>query len=132
MELLDTDTPIEVLRGNPRAVETFATQIVATTLGASAITAAELFHGAARSSDPPTRTAEVKTLLSQLEILPIDAAVAERFGVVKTDLQRQGQVIADFDLLIAATALVHAVTLVTHNTRDFIRIPGLVLDDWLR
>jgi tRNA(fMet)-specific endonuclease VapC len=132
MELLDTDTLIEVLRGNPSAVETFSTRTAATTLGASAITAAELFHGAARSSDPPTRTTEVKTLLSQLETLQVDGAVAERFGAIKTNLQRQGRVIADFDLLIAATALVHAVTLVTHNIRDFARIPGLVLDDWLR
>jgi tRNA(fMet)-specific endonuclease VapC len=70
--------------------------------------------------------------LSRLQILDVDEAIAARYGVLKADLQRQGQVIADFDLLIAATALVHGLKLVTHNRRDFERIPGLVLDDWLR
>jgi len=131
MYLVDTDTLIEVLRGNRQATAAFATHLTATTLNTSAITAAELYHGAARSSDPAKRSAEVSTLLTRTSVLPIDDRVAEHYGSVKSSLQRAGQVIADFDILIGATSLVHGLTLVTHNTRDFRRIHGLVLNDWL-
>ena len=63
--------------------------------------------------------------------IPVDETIAEQFGRLKASLQSAGQIVADFDLLIAATALVHTLQVVTHNTRHFNRIPGLALDDWL-
>jgi tRNA(fMet)-specific endonuclease VapC len=131
MYLLDSDTLIEVLRGNRNAAAAFSAHLATTTLSASAITSAELYHGAARSSDPARRAADVSSLFMRVAVIPIDEHIAERYGQVKAALQHAGQVIADFDILIGATALVHGLTLVTHNTRDFRRIPNLVLNDWL-
>jgi tRNA(fMet)-specific endonuclease VapC len=128
---LDTDSVIEILRGNPKAAHALATLSPSTNIAASSITAAELYHGAQRSADPVRRVQEVASLLSGITVLPVDEAIAARFGELKASLQAAGTVIADFDLLIAATALVHNLRLVTHNTRHLARIPGLLLDDWL-
>ena len=129
--LVDTDILIEILRGNAQLLRIFTALPVATILYVSSITAAELYHGAARSRNPAGSRAEVAALLSQVQVLPVDDVVAARFGELKAGLQAAGQVIADFDLLIAATALVHDLPLATHNIRDFTRIRGLRLDDWM-
>jgi tRNA(fMet)-specific endonuclease VapC len=57
--------------------------------------------------------------------------VIEEFGRLRALLRRRHQLIPDMDLAIAATALAHGLTLVTHNTRHFARVPGLVLEDWI-
>lgn len=129
--LLDTDTAIEVLRGNPKATAAYSALPMEASAAVSSITAAELYYGAARSSNPPLQTGEVSHFLQGLEVIPVDEAVAARFGTLKAGLRATGQVVADFDLLIAATALVHGRDLVTHNTRHFARIIGLTLLDWL-
>ncbi len=66
-----------------------------------------------------------------MTVLDFDSACAEVFGKVRGALLRQGIQVAAADLMIASVALVHDLTLVTHNTADFQHIPGLRLDDWL-
>lgn len=129
--LLDTDTVIEVLRGNPRASAARAALPAETSIAVSSITAAELYFGAARSADPATATRQVAAFLSGLQVIAVGEMIAARFGALKASLRAAGQIIPDFDLLIAATALVHDRTLVTHNTRHFARVPSLTLVDWL-
>ncbi|MGH2583374.1 MAG: PIN domain-containing protein [Dehalococcoidia bacterium] len=129
--LLDTDTVIEILRGNPKALHRLGSVSAGIDVCASAITAAELYHGAARSANPATSTQQVALLLSGLQVIPVDQPIAAEFGALKASLQAAGQVIADFDLLIAAAALLHRLQLITHNTRHFHRIPNPALDDWL-
>jgi tRNA(fMet)-specific endonuclease VapC len=129
--LLDTDTVIEILRGNMRAQRALAALPVDAVVSVSSITAAELYHGAARSAQPNAGMQQVRNLLAGLKVIPVDETIAEQFGALKSSLQAAGQVVADFDLLIAATALVNVLQVVTHNTRHFSRIPGLALDDWL-
>lgn len=129
--LLDTDTLVEILRGQAQATAALAAVSTRTEIHVSAISAAELYHGAARSNQVSRNTYDVQLLLAGLSVIDVDEAIAERFGVLKASLQAAGQVVADFDLLIAATALEHNLTLVTHNTRHFARIPGLALDDWI-
>jgi tRNA(fMet)-specific endonuclease VapC len=70
-------------------------------------------------------------LLSKIHIVPVDELVAQRFGTLKAHLRSIGQIVPDFDLLIASTALVYGYSVVTHNTRHFVRIPGLVVVDRL-
>ena len=65
-----------------------------------------------------------------LESLPFDDPAAEIYGQLRTALEKQGKLIGPYDLLIAATALAHGVTLVTHNTEEFKRVPDLTLEDW--
>jgi tRNA(fMet)-specific endonuclease VapC len=129
--LLDTDTMIEILRGNPKALHRLASVPAGIDVCVSAITAAELYHGAARSMNSATSIQQVGLLLGGLQVIPVDQPLAAEFGTLKASLQAAGQVIADFDLLIAATALIHRLQLITHNTRHFNRIPNLALDDWL-
>ena len=98
----------------------------------STIVLGELFFWAYSRSDPrPLLDFLNKDLLADVGLLPFDATCAERFGMERGRLLRQGISIPDSDLMIAAVSLVHDFTLVTHNTKDVKNIPGLRLDDWL-
>ena len=130
MRILDTDTCIEILRGNAAVIERRATldDDVATTW----INAAELHFGAAKSIAPHDNHALVERFLDTLDVIGLDRGSARVFGDTKALLQRAGVGIADADLFIGSAALAHGATVVTGNTRHFEGIPGLVLEDWIR
>ena len=90
----------------------------------------ELRYGAARSSDPVGEHSKLDLFLSPFVSLPFDDQCARRCGEVRAELELAGRVIGPHDLQIAAIALQHRLTLVTHNTQEFSRISGLKLDDW--
>ena len=74
----------------------------------------------------------MKQLLTfEVNHIPFDADCAEQFGQLRVDLRRRGLTVDNMDLLIASTALVYDLSLVTHNTTDFQNIPDLRLEDWL-
>ncbi len=100
-------------------------------LAVPSLVVAELFAGAYHRSDPASLLGKLDELLEDLEVLDFDRRCAERFGVVRGGLLRQGISVNTVDLMIASVALVHDLTLVTHNTADFQNVPGLRLDDWL-
>lgn len=129
--LLDTDTAIEVFRGrNSRAVAALAAN-PRQDVALSVITVAEMVFGAHRSTDP-VRSLELLTrFCSAFEILPLTRAGAEIAGGARAYLETAGQRIGPHDVLIAAIALAEARVLVTHNTREFLRVPDLKLEDWL-
>lgn len=130
MRLLDTDVCVELLRGN-QTVAARRREIrdrVVTTW----ITAAELYYGAARSASPEENRLLVGRFLTPLRILGLDGAVAEKFGHLKGSLESHGLRLADFDLLIAATALCRGAVLVTGNRRHYERIQHLEIEDWIR
>ena len=91
----------------------------------------ELYTGAYHVDDPAPLLQKIADLLNDVEVLPFDQECAERFGKVRGRLLRQGISVPTSDLIIGTTALVHNLTLVTHNTADFQHIPGLRLADWL-
>lgn len=130
MKVLDTDTCIEILRGNEAVIERRAqtSDDVVTTW----ITAAELRYGAAKSVAPEKNHALVTKFLATLPVLGLDAAAAQIFGEAKALLERQGQRLADADLLIGAIAAAKQATIVTGNTKHYARIPGVALEDWIR
>jgi len=64
--------------------------------------------------------------------LPFDDACAERYGIIRSELESAGTPIGPNDLMIAATALAHGATLVTNNVKEFSRVAGLRLEDWER
>ena len=97
----------------------------------SAVSLGELYTWVLRSKSPPRYQEGLIALLSDMTLLPVDYDVARKFGEIRAQLLDQGQPISAIDLLIAATALVHGLTLVTHNTRHFADISGLTLVDWL-
>ena len=73
----------------------------------------------------------IEALLSLIPSLPLTRPIANRAADLRSDPAVAGTPIGPYDLLIAATALEHSATLVTHNTREFARVPGLVVEDWL-
>lgn len=92
----------------------------------------ELFAWAYRRDDPsPLLTFINDDLLDDVAILDFDASCAEEYGKRRGALLRQGTPVGEPDVMIAAVALIHGLTLMTHNTADFQNIPGLRLDDWL-
>lgn len=130
MKLLDSDTCIGILRGRSEVLERRAaeTEEVATTW----VTASELFYGAAKSSKQESNAALVVRFLNTLPVLAPDLPSARLFGEIKARLAVDGRIVADADLFIAAIALSHGATLITGNRKHYERIPGLVVEDWLR
>lgn len=90
----------------------------------------ELEFGIAKSTSPQKRTEQLSVFLSAVNILPFDMAEAKIAALIRVDLEKQGQPIGYYDVLIAATALANHTTLVTHNTKEFSRIKELQLTDW--
>ena len=97
----------------------------------SAITAGELFTWAFRAQASPKRLQGLMDLLQDVTLLSIEKDIGRRFGEIRARPLDQGITIGQMDLLLSATALVHDLTLVTHNTADFVNIPGVRLQDWL-
>jgi tRNA(fMet)-specific endonuclease VapC len=130
--LLDTNTCIGWLRQNqPRIVARIQAQ-APTEIVLCSVVVAELLFGVERS-DPAHRTnaaLRVQQLRQQFLSLPFDDAAAAPYGRLRADLAARGQTIGGNDMLIAAIALANGCTLVTHNTTEFSRVPGLVIEDW--
>jgi tRNA(fMet)-specific endonuclease VapC len=97
----------------------------------SIINEAELRQWLMRRRTPKRYLSESKTLFAGVTILNLDAAIVQEFATVGAALLDQGTPMATPDLLIAATATVHNLTLVTHNGQDFVHVPGLQVVDWL-
>lgn len=92
---------------------------------------AELYAWAYHRQSQTILQALANDLLPDVTVLDFDSACAEQFGRIRGAQLQQGIQVATADLMIAAAALVHNLTLVTHNTADYQSIPGLRLDDWL-
>jgi tRNA(fMet)-specific endonuclease VapC len=127
--LLDTNICSASIRNPTRLIARF--QQHAGRLFLSAIVLAELYDWAYGRNPPDPRLKVLEDFLNDLVVLPFDPACAEQCGKLRSTLRPRGITIPPLDLLIASTALVHGFTLVTHNTRDFARIPGLAVVDWL-
>jgi tRNA(fMet)-specific endonuclease VapC len=99
-------------------------------LAVCSIVKAELFHGAMKSNNPAQTLAKQQLFLSQFQSLPFDDQAADFYGKVKAYLEKVGTPIGPNDLMIACITLANKLTLVTHNTREFMRVVGLQLEDW--
>ena len=130
--LLDTDTFIFLLKHHP-LVEAKVRAVGIGRLALSAVSVAEVSHGAYYSANPSASLTATRGLIAQLAVITLDQVIADKFGEIKADLRRQGQILADFDLLIGATALVARRILVTNNTKHFQRLGayGLAIENWL-
>ena len=127
--LLDTDTCSAHMRRPAQLAHRFVQHTGG--LAIPSIVLAELYAGAYKHPNPPSLLTLITDLLQEVDVLDFDSACAERFGQVRGTLLQQGISVSRVDLLIASVALVHNLTMVTHNTKDYQNIPGLRLDDWL-
>jgi tRNA(fMet)-specific endonuclease VapC len=128
--LPDTNTCISLLRQKqPRLIAHWQSTKV-TDIVVCSVIVYELRHGAESSSDPRREHAKLDVFLAPFSSLPFDDASAVKCAVIRRALERKGARIGPHDLQIAAIALRHDLTLVTHNTREFGRISGMRLEDW--
>jgi tRNA(fMet)-specific endonuclease VapC len=122
--LVDTDWIIHALKGQQRALTTLR-RLAPQRIAVSIITVAEVYEVAFNTSNPQAHLENSRGFLSPFQVLPISDAVAEIFAETRAFLRRRGQPIGDFDTLIAATALLHNLTLLTDNMRHYERVPDL-------
>ena len=127
--MLDTDICIYAINERPARVLQALRDHEAAGLGMSAVTAAELFYGVVRTGSERNLRA-LRQFLAPLEIAPFDQHAAEVCGSLRAWLAAQGTPIGPYDTQIAAHAHAIGVTLVTNNTREFSRVPGLRVENW--
>lgn len=128
--LLDTNIVIYVIKQRP--IEVLATfNQHHGRMAISAVTLAELIHGAEKSQFPERNLAVVEDFCSRLQVLPYNDNAAMHYGSIRAALERIGHTIGVNDLHIAAHARSHGLVLVSNNLREFERVPGLLMENWL-
>lgn len=130
MYMLDTNICIYAIKNKPLQVLNQLKEKYDKGICISAITLAELEHGVEKSSYPDKNRMALIRFLSILKILPFDDMAATEYGKICAYLQKQGTSIGTMDMLIAGHAKTHHLILVTNNTREFMRIPELQIENW--
>ena len=129
--MLDTNVLIAALKGQPEVRQRLES-VPLSVMRLSAIVLGELEFGAEKSVHSERNRARLAALTQRLPLVGVDHATTRRYGQVRALLERQGTPIGANDTWIAAQALAIEATLVTDNEREFSRVPGLVLEKWLR
>lgn len=128
--LLDTNIVIYVIKRRPLEVLS-SFNAHAGRMAISAITLAELYHGAEKSTRGQQNLAVVEEFASRLEVLPYSARAAQHYGAIRAALEKVGRPIGVNDLHLAAQARSEGLVMVTNNVSEFERVPGLLLENWL-
>jgi len=128
--MLDTNLCIRVLRDRPQGLRP-RFNAEAGALCISTIVLAELLHGAGKSAKPIENRRDVERFAARLDMLAFDAEAAAHAAEIRTALERRGQAIGAYDLLIAGHARSRGLVVVTGNTGEFARVDGLRCEDWL-
>ncbi|MGC1377548.1 MAG: type II toxin-antitoxin system VapC family toxin [Anaerolineales bacterium] len=128
--LLDTNARIEFLRRPDSPVKRKLLQVSLEDVVLCSVVKAELYYGAQKSAHVERNATLMREFFASFESLPFDDDAAESYGNVRAHLEKRGETIGPNDLMIAAIALAHGSTLVTHNKDEFRRIPDLVVEDW--
>jgi tRNA(fMet)-specific endonuclease VapC len=131
MYMLDTDICIYIIKKKPRSVLNYFQRLQPGELSISAITFAELMNGAKKSHQVEDNITRLNELAELLEIKPFDQKAAIAYGNVRSALEKKGNIIGSNDLLIAAHALSHDYILVTNNEKEFSRVDGLKIENWV-
>jgi tRNA(fMet)-specific endonuclease VapC len=129
--MLDTDSCIALIKRKPAKMLNKLTSHAPGDVGLSTVTLAELRYGVAKSAQKETNARALDAFLLPLEIVDFDETTAGAYGEVRAALEKAGTPIGPLDTQIGAHALSLGAVLVTPNTREFRRIPGLVVEDWL-
>lgn len=127
--LLDTNTCVVHLRGTHPATDTRIAAEPSGSIVLCSMVKAEFIFGALRSNRPTENLQKLDVFFSGFASLPFDDAAAQHYGQIRSTLTKAGTPIGPNDLVIASIALSNALTLITHNTSEFQRVPGLQVED---
>jgi len=128
--LIDTDWLISYLKGRRDADELLG-RLYTEGLAISVVTYGEALEGLADLPNSAAQISQFESFLGTLNVLPVDVEIGRRYAAIRRELRRLGQLLADNDLWIGATALAHDLSLVTRD-RHFERVPGLRLYQMVR
>ena len=128
--LLDSNTCIRFLNQRPPVVVDRLTETPDEDIFVCSIVKAEMFYGSQKSLRQERNLAVQRAFFARYVSLPFDDLAADQYALIRADLEARGQLIGANDLLIAAIARAHDLTLVTHNMAEFSRVRGLQLEDW--
>jgi tRNA(fMet)-specific endonuclease VapC len=128
--MLDTNICIFTIKNRPQGLrEIFNRQ--ANFLCTSSVTMAELLYGAEKSPKVADNLSVIESFAARLEVLDFDQPAAAHSGQIRAGLESEGQPIGPYDLMIAGHARSRGLVLVTNNRREFDRVPGLMVEDWV-
>lgn len=129
--LLDTDIAVEIIRArSPRVDRRF--QAHGNGAAVSSATVAELTYGALRSSNPDQGLDGVEAFLDAVVVLEVDHRAGRATGAIRAELAARGAPIGPYDVLLAGQARTDGLVLATGNAREFRRVKGLQVENWLR
>ena len=124
--LIDTDYIVDYLVGRAEVIS-FLHALAEKGSAISLITQGEIYEGIYFGRDPQKGEDGFQRFLHVVDVLPLNTSIMQQFARLRGELRRKGNLIGDLDILIAATAIQHHLTLVTRNTKDYNRIPHLKL-----
>jgi len=130
--MLDTNTCIHIIKYRPDGLYARLSALSVEDVAISSIVAAELWYGVALSQKKQHNEAALKDFLDYVEVLDWPYEAGPTYGLVRAHLKKKGTPIGAMDLLVATHALFLGSVLVTDNTREFKRVPGLKIENWLK
>ncbi len=128
--MLDTNMVIYTIKNRPEKVREAFT-LHEGQMCISSVTLGELIYGAEKSSQVERNLSVIEGLAARLEVMPFDEKAAAHFGQVRAELAKAGKSIGPYDLMIAGHARALGLVLITNNLKEFERVPGLRLDNWI-
>ena len=130
MYLLDTNIRIYAMKGKYPALTKKLFAVSPSEIAVSSITLAVLEYGCAKSKWGSRSRNVMNMFLSAFALIPFEQIDSVRYGRLRAELEKNGDIIGPYDLQIAAQGLARGLTIVTHNVSEFERVPGLKIEDW--
>ena len=127
--MLDTNIVIYTIRNRPEQVRKLFKQHEGQ-MCISTVTMGELVFGAERSQQVERNLYDIETMAARLEVLPFDSGAAYHFGQIRAQLYSEGKPMDPYDMMIAGHARASGMILVTNNMKEFVRVSGLLLENW--
>jgi len=128
--LPDTNVWIRLLNNGENLVKQRFEQMDSSEIRLCSVVKAELYFGAEKSNRRDENMEMIEDLFSNIKSLEFDDQAAKQYGIIRQELSASGLLIGPNDLMIAAIGLAHDITVVTHNTKEFSRVSGLLVEDW--
>jgi tRNA(fMet)-specific endonuclease VapC len=130
--MLDTDICIYISKRRPPEVKARFERLKPGQMVMSAITYGELYYGASKSNQSEEALAALGVTIRDIPVEDLTSTASQAYGIIRAELEKQGRVIGNNDIWIAAHAMALDVTLATNNDREFLRVTGLSVENWTK